>query len=76
MVSIVAFQAVDPGSIPGQRIASIFFSDFCRGAQIAELILLRSCVRRTVLSTVKVSISFGALLPDSPQSGRCPTQES
>ena len=24
MVSIVAFQAVDPGSIPGQRKASIF----------------------------------------------------
>ena len=24
MVSIVAFQAVDPGSIPGQRIASLF----------------------------------------------------
>ena len=45
-------------------------------AQIAELILLRLCVRRTVLSTEKVSISFGALLPDSPQSGRCPTQES
>ena len=45
-------------------------------AQIAELILLRSCVRPTVLSTEKVSISFAALLPDSPQSGRCPMQES
>ncbi len=28
MVSIVAFQAVDPGSIPGQRMCFLFFFPF------------------------------------------------
>ena len=29
MVSIAAFQAVDPGSIPGRRIYVRFFAAFC-----------------------------------------------